>query len=81
MTERKPVRDNEKEPSASVSQSELLITLFRLGASSFSAAMSRILVDFGRLPETVTARDCNVGKRRHRKTRATQVGKLVEGGF
>lgn len=27
-------------------------------------AISRILVDFGRLPEIVTARNCNVGKRR-----------------
>jgi len=64
MAETKPVRDNGKEPGASLSQSELLITLSQLGASSLSVAMSQILVDFGRLPETVTARNCNVGKRR-----------------
>jgi len=62
MAETKPVRDNGKEPGASLSQSELLITLSRLGASSLSVAMSQILVDFGRLPETVTARNCNVGR-------------------
>lgn len=58
----RPRRRREESSGATVSQSEVLITLSRLGASSFSRPY-REPVDFGRLPETVATRNCSVRKR------------------
>lgn len=75
---RKSVRGNGEEPGATVlPKAKSQLRYLGSARPPFSPAISRILVDFGRLPGTVTARNCNVGKRRLRR----RPGRLAAAGF